>query len=564
MKALLFASLAVLALCALSTGHAQKVLAPELSLRNLAHQIKYELPDSQDIKCGFSIIAGARSLRDAMHPQVQKDLDRILQRDTLEASVVIGAFRIHFDTSTVNAPILLDSLGNASPGGYRAFVDSVGAIANHVLDYETNVLGYDPPPSDNGAGGGNEYDIYIENIGNVYGYTYPEAVVNQRGDGSTWTSYITIDNDFIFVHPRRNIGLPALEVTLAHEFHHAIQMGSYGYWESHAYFYEITSTWMEDVVYNDVNDYLNYLSAYFTHSERQFTSTGGAIEYAHCLWGHFVAKRFGRDVMRNAWVNMRSAVPLEAMDNALRSDSSSFQRAFGEWIKWNYFTGSRSRSAGDSVLFYPEGGSYPQVAQTAGWFVPPTRTFSNSLQPLSARFHKIASGSDTLILALANQNYGEAVANSVEQFPYTLVLSSTEVDPTYYSTPIGVFFKLDVADVQNWKTHAFVGDTVITTSYKMVIGKPFPNPYYVAPGKSLGIPVSVPPTTQGRLTVLSSNFDLLYAADVFATADSYSDQQVFEWNGRTNRGELAQSGIYFLILEVLDQTMTAKVAVVRR
>jgi hypothetical protein len=317
---------------------------------------------------------------------------------------------------------------------------------------------------------------------------------------------------------------------------------------------------MEDVVYTNVNDYLNYLNAHFSHPETPFTGTGGAIEYARCLWGHFVAKKFGRDIMRSAWENISSTFPLEAMDNALRSDSSSFQRAFAEWVKWNYFTGGRS----DSALYYPEGAAYPLVTQRAEWFVPPTRTIANSLPALSARYHKIASGSDTLILALANLNYGAAITNSSEQFSYSYTLSSTLVDPTYYPTPVGVYFALTVPDVQNWKTHAIVGDTIFSTTYKMEAGKAFPNPFMPGNGKTLSIPVTASQPTPGTMSVFSSSFDLIFKSDVMTKVDRFSDQQVFEWNGLTGSGKAAESGVYFLIIEVLDQTIITKVAVVRR
>ena len=61
--------------------------------------------------------------------------------------------------------------------------------------------------------------------------------------------------------------LDALRVTAAHEFNHAIQL-SYGvHWDDQnpidLYFIEMTSTWVEDVVYNDINRYLEYLPILF-------------------------------------------------------------------------------------------------------------------------------------------------------------------------------------------------------------------------------------------------------------------------------------------------------------
>ena len=58
-------------------------------------------------------------------------------------------------------------------------------------------------------------------------------------------------------------GINAARVTVAHEFHHAIQLGNYSYRDSDLFFYELTSTSMEEFVFNSVNDYYNYLTDYF-------------------------------------------------------------------------------------------------------------------------------------------------------------------------------------------------------------------------------------------------------------------------------------------------------------
>jgi uncharacterized protein YjaZ len=39
---------------------------------------------------------------------------------------------------------------------------------------------------------------------------------------------MTIHKDFSFVTPDSNRGLRAMKVTVAHEYHHAIQLGNYG------------------------------------------------------------------------------------------------------------------------------------------------------------------------------------------------------------------------------------------------------------------------------------------------------------------------------------------------
>lgn len=58
-------------------------------------------------------------------------------------------------------------------------------------------------------------------------------------------------------------GINALKVTLAHEFGHAVQLLSYGLWDEDIWFYEMTSIWLEEAVFDDVNDYYAYIPRFF-------------------------------------------------------------------------------------------------------------------------------------------------------------------------------------------------------------------------------------------------------------------------------------------------------------
>ncbi len=129
-----------------------------------------------------------------------------------------------------------------------------------VTILKLDFLGYLPPPSDNGEGGDNLYDIYVNDFTGLilYGQTKFDF-----SDGGTGPSFMEIENDFSS-YPTK--GINAARVTAAHEFHHAIQLGSYIYRASDLYFYEITSTSMEEFVYDSVNDYYNYLENYFNYS----------------------------------------------------------------------------------------------------------------------------------------------------------------------------------------------------------------------------------------------------------------------------------------------------------
>ncbi|MBM2839669.1 MAG: hypothetical protein HW412_197 [Bacteroidetes bacterium] len=516
-------------------------------------------------KCGLPVLSAAINNRASLSPVLRTSLQTLLVRPSLDTSIRIGNYRIHFDTSasSANTPAMLDGSYNRIPGSYREFVDSTAAILTFVASYDTSVLGYLPPPTDNGFGGGPEYDIYLVELGgSYYGVTTPETPINNKPDGGTFTTYMEIDNDFNFVFPDSNKGLPALRVTLAHELHHAIQLGNYGYWTGDVYFYEITSVWMEDVVYTDVNDYYQYLGTsqgQFRRPDIPFTSNN-FIVYSRGIWGQFIAKRFGRDVMRRAWEEIRDARPLLAMDNALQEVTSSFRQSFSEWSLWNFFTGTRDDTTG---RYYPEGSFYPLMSQTPVSFSPPSRAVAGSLNALAAKYYQVLGGPDTLTLILSNTNFAAGLANSNVQFPYTYLLNINRVDDSYKSTPAGIFFKLDAPDLTNWFTWDVVRNGVGGSGANAIGGACFPNPFLVDGKTRLRIPITSTVLTTGTLYVFTSSMDLVYSSEL-TSRQQFAGQQAFEWNGTTNNGEIVQTGVYFYTVDVQGQTAMGKIVVVRK
>ena len=71
---------------------------------------------------------------------------------------------------------------------------------------------------------------------------------------------------------------------------------------------------MEDVVWaQQVNDYYQYETSpqgHFANPWVSFNSTEGNIEYSRSIWGHFIAKRFGRDAMLRTWEEIELAPPV--------------------------------------------------------------------------------------------------------------------------------------------------------------------------------------------------------------------------------------------------------------
>jgi hypothetical protein len=75
------------------------------------------------------------------------------------------------------------------------------------------------------------------------------------------------------------------------------------------------------------------------------------------------------------------------------------------------------------------------------------------------------------------------------------------------------------------------------------------------------MPVESESPEEGTLYVYNAAMDLVFDAGL--TSQSVRGRQAFEWTGRTNNGELAESGVYILVVNLNDRVVTGKVALIR-
>ena len=80
------------------------------------------------------------------------------------------------------------------------------------------------------------------------------------------------------------------QVTLAHEYNHILQFGYDAFQD--AWFAESTATWMEDQVYNGIDDYLRYVRRWVKRWDTPLTASS-IKEYGSAVWNQWLARRYG-------------------------------------------------------------------------------------------------------------------------------------------------------------------------------------------------------------------------------------------------------------------------------
>ena len=169
------------------------------------------------------------------------------------------------------------------------------SVAEHVYSIENGKLGWREPRSDGHKGGGHgKTDIYLDEIGGaLFGYAAPD-----RGQGAKahrlprhLHGYLVLDNDYDPFEFPGTTPEHDLEVTFAHEYNHILQFGYDAYQD--AWFAESTAVWMEDQVYNGINDYLRYVRRWVKRYDTPLTANS-IKEYGSAVWNKWLGHRYGR------------------------------------------------------------------------------------------------------------------------------------------------------------------------------------------------------------------------------------------------------------------------------
>jgi hypothetical protein len=341
------------------------------------------LPESQ-VRCGTEIAFQLFINRDNFTGEYAARLSAVQERPaglSEEFTSPAGMFKIHYTTSTSNSVYLplLDTLDGGD--GVPDYVNKVAELADSVWEFEVNHLGFPAPPSDGTGGGDSLMDIYILNLGSsYYGYTeaVPPVITNQ-----SVASFIVIDNDFDIPpysqSSELNRRLDAARVTVAHEFFHTIHYGmDYTEYEGtqqdpKLYWWEMSAVWMEEMAFDQVNDYYYYLPWFL---EYPWIGLQGVPifnvyhQYGGAIFPIFLTEKFDTVVVRLIWENCRdfgvgSQFPRAAND-AIRSLSLGtydLLSAYQEFAIWNLFTGSMTDRAPNGFR-YSEASNYALIPDT--------------------------------------------------------------------------------------------------------------------------------------------------------------------------------------------------------
>jgi hypothetical protein len=344
------------------------LVRPERARRLFGTRLK---PDPRE---GTPIMRDLAARLGDLPPAKRAVATRLLARPTQRRDAIRGyraparrlcnsRFCVWWVERTSDAPSLRDRNRNRVPD----WVDTTRRIFDQVWRAEVGRMNYRRPRPDwrsRHRGPNGKLDIYVADVGDLGLYGYCTSDDPARARRRAVSAYCVVDDDF----SRRQfagsaIGVKALRVTAAHEFFHAVQ---YAYdWLEDLWLMEGTATWIEDEVFDRIDDNRQYLKTspisardyYFPldYYDPDPSEVASGFKYGAWIFWRYLSERYGTDLVRAVWRradsnrNMPDEYSLAATVSALALRGQDFATVFGDFALANLVPSG----------VYSEGASYP-------------------------------------------------------------------------------------------------------------------------------------------------------------------------------------------------------------
>jgi hypothetical protein len=295
------------------------------------------------------------------------------------------------DDAYADAPPLNDG---PPTDGIPDWVDTTADVLANVWTVEVSTMGYRAPKSDATSpnnGGNNRLDVYLSDLGGdgVFGYcaTDDPDAFDPTPSHFHFSAYCVLDNDFTD-YGSEFTPLEFLQVTTAHEFHHASQF-AYDAGED-IWLMEGEAMWMEGQVYPAITDRFDYLGrSPLGRPSRSLDHGKGFHEYGAWVFFQYLSERFGAALVREIWEFadapnlVQDQYSMQAVASALAP--GSLPAEFTKFAEWN-------RTPAE---FYAEGADYPAAPTSAlhklgpgastGWQAPRLRHLASAYYSFAPR-----------------------------------------------------------------------------------------------------------------------------------------------------------------------------------
>ena len=352
------------------------------------------------LRCATPLITAYRSDREQLDAATRSELDGYVENTCPPAPAAdrtylsdSGRFLIYYSLEGDHAV----PESGYSETGVPDYVRKAAFAADSSWSHLIGTLGFeDPVPSPET----DPYEIHFRNFG-FYGVTC--------SDGPERSWFVIHSNFEGFPangHPEGN-PTGSLYATIGHEFKHASQYVTNGWRGPEG---ELTRAWIEmdavmieEILFDDVNDYYNYLKTDLQES----TPTSGSIfgnpsipiprptptAYAQATWMLYFSEKFGMPFWVDVWsrfIDEPEKPFLAAISESLEVLNTDLATEHVENLAWHLASGP---SFSGNQYGFSEREHYPDASTRANFVtVPDSLVTPASLSPMAGHFMQIDAG----------------------------------------------------------------------------------------------------------------------------------------------------------------------------
>lgn len=486
-----------------------------------------------------------------------------------------GKFLVHYDTLGGNAVSKIDLNHNKIPD----YIDSVAYYADYVYSKECDEFGFKISLSDSAKGGDDKYDIYVVELGigkkgmTVYGLTDNDVEIKPKIGFERYTSTISIDNDYspddytilddgTKVKTYKETGFIGLKITLAHEFHHAIQF-YYGHpFPKADCLAEAVSVFFENKLFPESRDFTQYVNRLLLNPASYPFGDGEAINgYRYGVFFHYIDSKYGVKPILRWWELVGIGLSgYKALDSALKEVNSSLKDTWNGFIPQLYFTGTFT--SGTNTILYAD--ELKNLSFTNFKFT--TNPFEDKLVdllPYQLKTMRIINSVDNLynspdtidvILTNANDYKAQAQFLEFDRFNYKLI-NYVENEFTQivnsnwhyqYNTNLTYAFPLSFHFLREG------------TSGKQ-IAHCYPNPFIKSKDKKIFFPAPDGVELNKKIELTLYTIDYMKIIEETLPVQLKNDTRILEWEPNTN---YLNSGTYIFEIKYGDDFKLGKIAII--
>jgi hypothetical protein len=311
---------------------------------------RYQVPTFSPLRCATALITDYTAQRERLSPETIARIESWLQPAGASKAQYVspsGRFTLSYETSGTDA-VAADDLDPVN--GIPDYVEKVALYFDAAWAVEIDSLGFTAPPLSGGV-----YAVSFESM-QYYGYTVNLSAVTGATRIVMHNSYIGFPtND----DPEGDVA-GAARVTAAHEFKHASQYAATRWAEGG--WNELDATWIEDVVFDQVNDYYNHLAGESPLRRPELPLDGGANSTGSnedSVWQTWLAETWGVAIIQDYWSRRQSfagEAVIESYRAVLHARGLTLAEGWAGFTAWNYGVGTRAVTG----VGYEEAAAYPE------------------------------------------------------------------------------------------------------------------------------------------------------------------------------------------------------------